>query len=92
MTGSLIALALATAVLVSIPGPNVALIIANSLRHGIGAGVVTVLGTTLGVALQLALVVIGMAAILEYAADVLTWIKWAGVVYLMQRYGWAEAV
>ncbi len=83
MTASLIALALATAVLVSIPGPNVALIVANSLRHGARKGLVTVLGTTLGVALQLAVVVVGMAAVIEAAASALAWIKWAGVLYLL---------
>ncbi len=76
-------LVLATAVLVVIPGPNVALIVANSLRYGIRMGVMTVFGTSVGVAAQLALVVIGLAAIVELAADVLTWIKWAGVVYLV---------
>lgn len=64
---SLLALIVATAVLVIIPGPNVALIVANSLKFGFRMGVVTVLGTTAGVALQLALVVIGMAALIEFA-------------------------
>ncbi len=80
---NLIALSLATAVLVSIPGPNVALIVANSLRYGLWSGIVTVLGTTFGVAIQLALVVLGMAAVVALAADVLVWIKWAGVIYLV---------
>jgi threonine/homoserine/homoserine lactone efflux protein len=53
----LFALAAATTVLVMIPGPNVALIVANSLRYGARMGVATVLGTTLGVALQLLFVV-----------------------------------
>jgi threonine/homoserine/homoserine lactone efflux protein len=76
-------LVLATTILVVIPGPNVALIVANSLRYGMRMGVMTVFGTTAGVAAQLALVVIGLATIVEIAADVLTWIKWAGVVYLV---------
>lgn len=80
---SLMSLSAATAILVMIPGPNVALIVANSLRYGFSNGAVTVLGTTAGVAMQLLLVVIGMAAVVEYAADALTWIKWAGVVYLI---------
>lgn len=78
-----LALIAATVVLVSIPGPNVALIVANSLRDGLRAGCVTVFGTTLGVALQLGLVVLGMAALIELAADLLTWVKWAGVIYLV---------
>ena len=77
------ALIIATAVLVMIPGPNVALIVANSLKYGFRAGLITVLGTTAGVALQLALVVAGMTMVVELAADVLQWVKWAGVAYLV---------
>lgn len=80
---SLVTLMLATSVLVLIPGPNVALIVANSLSSGLRAGAATVLGTTLGVALQLLLVVAGIAAIVDIAAAALAWIKWAGVVYLI---------
>jgi len=80
---NVIALIAATMVLVSIPGPNVALIVANSLRDGLRAGFVTVFGTTLGVAVQLASVVLGMSALIEIAADLLQWIKWGGVAYLI---------
>ena len=80
---TLFALVVATAVLIIIPGPNVALIVANSLKYGFRNGLITVLGTTAGVASQLALVVIGMAAVVELAAELLTWIKWAGVAYLI---------
>jgi threonine/homoserine/homoserine lactone efflux protein len=80
---NLVALAAATAILVAIPGPIVGLIVANSVRHGPRVGFVTVMGTTLGNALQLLLVVLGMAALIELAADALSWIRWAGVVYLV---------
>ena len=80
---SLAALIAATSVLVMMPGPNVALIVANSLRYGLRMGVVTVVGTTVGVGLQLLLVVFGLAALVDFAAEALTWIKWAGVVYLV---------
>ena len=80
---NLIALAVATAILVAIPGPNVALIVANSIRHGFRAGATTALGVTCGNAVQLVLVVLGMAAVIEYAAEALTWIRWAGVAYLI---------
>jgi threonine/homoserine/homoserine lactone efflux protein len=80
---NLLALIVATAVLVMIPGPNAALIVANSLRYGLRMGCVTVFGTTLGVAIQLAAVVLGMAVIIELAAEALTWIRWAGVAYLV---------
>lgn len=83
MTASLLALALASAILVSIPGPSVALIVATSLAHSTRKGISAVLGTALGNAMQLAIVVAGMAAVLEVAAQALTWIKWVGAAYLI---------
>ncbi len=80
---SLVALVVATSILVMIPGPNVALIVANSLSYGFRMGAVTVLGTTAGVALQLALVIAGLAAVIDITAEALTWIRWAGVGYLV---------
>lgn len=73
----------ATAVLVAIPGPNVALIVANSIRYGFRSGAVTALGTTLGVGLQLLFVVLGLAVAVEAAAETLSWIRWIGVAYLV---------
>ena len=80
---NLLTLVLASAVLVVIPGPNVALIVANSICYGFRMGSVTVLGTTTGLAIQLAAVVLGMAAVVEMAADALVLIRWAGVAYLV---------
>ena len=80
---NLIALSIATAILVMIPGPNVALIVANSIRYGFRAGATAALGVTCGNAIQLVLVVLGMAAIIQFAADALTWIRWLGVGYLV---------
>lgn len=78
-----LALMAATALLVLIPGPNVALIVANTIAHGGRAGARTVYGTTVGVTLQLAVVVLGLATILEVAAEAFLWLKWLGVLYLM---------
>ncbi|MEH6546916.1 MAG: LysE family translocator [Sneathiella sp.] len=69
--------------LVVIPGPNVALIIANAMRYGTKYGLCTVAGTTCGIAVQLALVVVGIGALLDVAANILTWVKWAGVLYML---------
>ncbi|USG59921.1 LysE family translocator [Sneathiella marina] len=69
--------------LVLVPGPNVALIIANAMRYGTRYGLCTVAGTTCGIALQLALVVVGIGALLDFAANVLIWVKWAGVLYMV---------
>lgn len=83
MIDNILALIAATAVLIMIPGPNVALIVANSLQHGYRHGFVTVLGTTLGIGLQLAIVVAGFAVLVEMAATAITWIRWLGVAYLV---------
>lgn len=79
---NIIALIVATSVLVLIPGPNVALIVANSLRHGLKIGLITAFGTTFGIAFQLSLVIVGLATLIETAATALEWIRWLGVVYL----------
>ena len=79
----LAALVAATAVLVLIPGPNVALIVARSLQYGVRAGVLTTLGTTLGVAVQLALVFVGITAAVELAASLFSVLRWAGIAYLV---------
>jgi threonine/homoserine/homoserine lactone efflux protein len=80
---NLVALVVATAILVMIPGPNVALIVANSIRYGFSMGATTALGVTCGNAIQLLVVVLGMTAIIEMAAEALTWVRWAGVAYLV---------
>lgn len=80
---AMLALVGATAVLVAIPGPNLALFIGNTLAYGFRAGAITVLGTALGIAVQLALVLFGLAALLTLAASALVWLKWAGVAYLL---------
>lgn len=80
---NLIALVLATIVLIAIPGPNVALIVANSLQHGLRIGVITSLGTTAGIGVQLLIAVSGLAALVQLVANALLWIKWAGVIYLL---------
>lgn len=80
---NILVLIVATSILVLIPGPNVALIVANGLRHGLKLGLVTVFGTTAGIAMQLCLVILGMATIIEMAASALLWIKWLGAAYLV---------
>lgn len=80
---SALLLAGATAALVAIPGPNVALFIANTLTYGVRYGCATVVGTTVGVGFQLVIAVLGLAVLLEVASGVMIWIKWAGVAYLI---------
>ena len=74
---------LATAVLMLIPGPNVALIVANSIAYGARWGVLTVLATSTASMLQLALVALGMAELVGHLGDWFEWVRWAGVAYLV---------
>jgi threonine/homoserine/homoserine lactone efflux protein len=83
MIDNILALIAATAVLVGIPGPNVALIVSGSLRYGRRYGFVTVFGTTLGIGLQLAIVIAGFALLLDTTATALGWIRWLGIAYLV---------
>jgi threonine/homoserine/homoserine lactone efflux protein len=83
MADNILALIAATTLLVLIPGPNVALIVANSLKFGYRHGFITVLGTTLGVGLQLLFVIGGFAMLIDSAAAALIWIRWLGVAYLV---------
>lgn len=73
----------AALVMVAIPGPNVALIVANALARGPRAGLVTVAGTSAAMVVQLSLVVAGMAAAMTVLADVFEWLRWIGVAYLV---------
>lgn len=73
----------ATAVLILIPGPNVALIVANSIAHGVRYGLLTVAGTSSAMVVQLTLTVLGTTALLKAMADWFEWIRWAGVIYLV---------
>jgi threonine/homoserine/homoserine lactone efflux protein len=74
---------LANAILMLIPGPNVALITANSVAYGTRYGLLTVAGTTTGAGVQLALAVIGMSAALAAVSQLLTIVHWGGIAYLI---------
>ena len=68
----------ACVILIVIPGPNVALIVANSVAHGTRFGLLTVAGTASGVVVQLALTVLGASAALDFLAASFDWLRWAG--------------
>ncbi|AWB20396.1 LysE family translocator [Methylobacterium currus] len=72
----------ATLVLILIPGPNVALIVANSVAHGSHYGLVTVAGTSVALTAQLALTVAGLSAMLAVMATWFEVLRWLGVAYL----------
>ena len=73
----------ATVVLILIPGPNVALIVANSVAHGARYGLITVAGTSSASIIQLGLTIAGMTTVLTAMASWFEWLRWVGVAYLI---------
>ncbi|MGD9785677.1 MAG: LysE family translocator [Hyphomicrobiaceae bacterium] len=73
----------ASVLLILLPGPNVAVIVANSVRHGMWRGLATVAGTTSAAVIQIGLVIFGLAGVIGMLAGWLDWIKWLGVAYLV---------
>ena len=78
-----VAFIVASAALIAVPGPNVAVIVANSVRHGSRYGLVTVAGTTAAMVLQLAVTVAGLSGFLALAAHGFELLRWVGVLYLV---------
>lgn len=72
----------ASALLVATPGPNVALIVGTSLRHGARSGLTTVAGVGAGLVLQLAAVAAGLSQIVELFARHFDLIRYVGAAYL----------
>jgi threonine/homoserine/homoserine lactone efflux protein len=65
------------------PGPNMALMIANTLASGLRAGLVTLAGTTTGLALLVTAAAAGMTSIMVFMAAWFDVVRWAGAVYLI---------
>jgi threonine/homoserine/homoserine lactone efflux protein len=78
-----LAFVLATTILILSPGPNVTLIVANSLAYGVRHALTTVAGTSTAIAVQLALVVLGTTSIMAILADWFDGLRWLGVAYLV---------
>lgn len=75
--------ALATALLIATPGPNVALIVGTSLTHGARTGLMAVAGVNIGVMIQLAVVAAGLSWIVELFARHFDTIRFVGAAYLL---------
>ena len=59
------AFVLATSIMIALPGPSVLLTVAHSISFGWKRGIVTVTGATMGIAIQLAIAVIGLSSLLH---------------------------
>jgi threonine/homoserine/homoserine lactone efflux protein len=72
-----------TMVMVVTPGPIVTLVIATGASRGIRAALVTVAGTTLGNAVLLAAITLGLSWVLRNAAMLFEVLRWVGAAYLI---------
>ncbi len=72
-----------TAVLIVVPGPIVTLIIATGARQGVRAALVTVVGTSAGDAVLLAVIAFGLGWMVQNAGQLLVVLRWAGAAYLI---------
>ncbi|MCG6859282.1 MAG: LysE family translocator [Salaquimonas sp.] len=75
--------ALASFVIIIVPGPTVTVIIANSLRDGARAGLLNVAGTQAGLVPMLFIVALGLETVVSFMAHAFVWVKLAGAAYLI---------
>lgn len=77
------AFAAAVTVLMLIPGPNVALTLANTVAFGRRHGFLTIIGTSSAMVVHLAVTSAGMTALLGLLGEWFETLRWAGVAYLI---------
>jgi threonine/homoserine/homoserine lactone efflux protein len=81
--GQVGAFALASLVLIVIPGPGVLFVIGRALAHGRGTALASAAGHAAGNAVVAVCVALGVGTIVERSATVFTAIRLAGAVYLI---------
>ncbi len=72
-----------TAVLVATPGPIVTLVISTGVTKGVRAALTTVVGTTLGNALLLAVIAAALNWVVAHAGLLFEALRWTGAAYLV---------
>jgi len=66
-----------------LPGPNVTLVIANGLRYGTRAALVTIAGTQVGLAVVIAIVGFGLTTMMATMGYWFDWVRFIGAAYLV---------
>jgi threonine/homoserine/homoserine lactone efflux protein len=91
---STLTLFIGTCVLLALtPGPNMSLIVANTLSGGLRAGLTTLAGTGTGLAISVTVAALGMSSVMVLMATWFDVVRWVGAVYLIvlgvrQLWGW----
>jgi threonine/homoserine/homoserine lactone efflux protein len=81
--GQLLGFALASLVLIVIPGPGVLFVIGRALAHGRRTALATALGHAFGNYIVAACVAVGLGTLLERSVQVFVIVKIAGALYLI---------
>lgn len=66
-----------------VPGPSVTAVLANSLSRGTRAGFLVILGTEISMLSMVAIVALGLEAVVQMVGGAFFWIKLAGAAYLI---------
>ena len=74
---------IASFLVVIVPGPTVSLIVANSIKYGVKAGLLNVLGTQFGVLILIILLAIGFEFISPFLNQIIKIVRILGAVYLI---------
>jgi len=74
---------IASFLVVIVPGPTVSLIIANSLKSGVKAGILNVLGTQIGVLILIFLLALGFEFISPFVDQIIKIVRILGSIYLI---------
>ena len=74
---------IASFLVVIVPGPTVSLIIANSLKSGVRAGLLNILGTQFGVLLLIFLLALGFEFISPFVDQIIKIVRIFGAIYLI---------
>ena len=72
-----------TFVLVTVPGPIVTLVISTGATRGTQAALITVAGSTIGNALLITGIALGLSIVIQHAATIFEYLRWIGVAYLV---------
>ncbi|MCK0095746.1 LysE family translocator [Yoonia sp. F2084L] len=78
-----IAFALASTIVVLIPGPNIVLTVNYAIRDGKRSGLATVPGVTVGALIAMSISLLGAGAVLATSVFLFTLLKFAGAIYLL---------
>ena len=65
------------------PGPDIAYVLAHTIKNGLRSGFAALFGVWSGLFLHVVLAAIGLSAILATSATAFLFIKWIGAIYLI---------